>query len=161
LPHFRAIETDVDFDTPLHGSTGPILVRRISEFDGCTASFVRSAGEAGYRWIEDLNGATRDEPLPTGVGAVPLNINGGAPGGPRARVPEARDGPRQPHPADQYAGQTDPGDRWNRCRCRVRGAGWRHRSDCRPNRVVRRRNWIRTPVDVVRRWAPRRFAGGR
>jgi choline dehydrogenase len=82
LPHFRAIETDVDFDTPLHGSDGPILVRRVSEFDGCTASFVRSAGEAGYRWIDDLNGATLERPLPTGVGAVPLNINGGTRVGP-------------------------------------------------------------------------------
>ena len=82
LPHFRAIETDLDFDTPLHGSDGPILVRRVSEFDGCTAAFVRSVGEAGYRWIDDLNGATPEEPLPTGVGAVPLNINGGTRVGP-------------------------------------------------------------------------------
>jgi predicted dehydrogenase (TIGR03970 family) len=82
LPHFRAIETDLDFDAPLHGSDGPILVRRVSEFDGCTAAFVRSAGEAGYQWIEDLNGATLEEPLPTGVGAVPLNINGGTRVGP-------------------------------------------------------------------------------
>ena len=29
LPHFRAIETDLDFDGPLHGSDGPILVRRV------------------------------------------------------------------------------------------------------------------------------------
>jgi predicted dehydrogenase (TIGR03970 family) len=82
LPHFRAIETDVDFDTPLHGSEGPILVRRVAEFDGCTAAFVRAAGEAGYRWIDDLNGATAHEALPTGVGAVPLNINGGTRVGP-------------------------------------------------------------------------------
>jgi len=82
MPHFRAIETDVDFDTPLHGSNGPILVRRVSEFDGCTASFVRSVGEAGFRWIDDLNGATLEEPLPPGVGAVPLNINGGTRVGP-------------------------------------------------------------------------------
>lgn len=82
LPHFRAIETDLDFDNPLHGSDGPILVRRVDEFDGCTASFVRSAGEAGYRWIDDLNGATPEEPLPPGVGAVPLNINGGTRVGP-------------------------------------------------------------------------------
>jgi predicted dehydrogenase (TIGR03970 family) len=82
LPHFRAIETDLDFDTPLHGLGGPILIRRVSEFDGCTASFVRSAGAAGYRWIDDLNGATGDQPLPRGVGAVPLNINGGTRVGP-------------------------------------------------------------------------------
>lgn len=82
LPHFRAIETDIDFDTQLHGSDGPILVRRVSEFDGCTASFVRSVGEAGYRWIDDLNGMTPGEPFPTGIGAVPLNINGGTRVGP-------------------------------------------------------------------------------
>jgi choline dehydrogenase len=82
LPHFRAIETDVDFDTALHGADGPILVRRVAEFDGCTASFVRSASDAGYRWIDDLNGATPDEPLPPGIGAVPLNIDGGTRVGP-------------------------------------------------------------------------------
>jgi choline dehydrogenase len=82
LPHFQAIETDLDFGTELHGSDGPIIVRRVSEFDGCTAAFVRSAGEAGYRWIADLNGATLDEPLQAGVGAVPLNINGGTRVGP-------------------------------------------------------------------------------
>jgi choline dehydrogenase len=82
LPHFRAVETDLDFDTPLHGSDGPILVKRVAEFDGCTAAFVRAAIEAGYRWIDDLNGATLEEPLPTGVGAVPLNIDGGTRVGP-------------------------------------------------------------------------------
>jgi choline dehydrogenase len=82
FPHFLAIETDVDFETPLHGSDGPILVRRVSEFDGCTASFVRSATAAGYRWIDDLNGTAAGQPLPRGVGAVPLNINGGTRVGP-------------------------------------------------------------------------------
>jgi choline dehydrogenase len=82
LPHFRDIETDQDFDNPLHGSDGPILVRRVAEFDGCTAAFVQSTTEAGYEWISDLNGATPEDPLPPGVGAVPLNINGGTRVGP-------------------------------------------------------------------------------
>jgi choline dehydrogenase len=82
LPHFRAVETDLDFDTPVHGSDGPISVRRVAEFDGCTAAFVRAVGESGYRWVDDLNGATLDDPLPTGIGAVPLNINGGTRVGP-------------------------------------------------------------------------------
>lgn len=81
LPHFRAIENDLDFDTAVHGSDGPILVRRVSEFDGCTASFVRSATEAGFDWIGDLNGGTPVDSAP-GVGAVPLNINGGTRVGP-------------------------------------------------------------------------------
>ncbi len=93
LPHFRAVETDLDFDTAVHGADGPISVRRVAEFDGCTAAFVRAAGEAGYRWVDDLNGATLDDPLPTGIGAVPLNINGGTrvgPGGAYLRPAMAR-----------------------------------------------------------------------
>jgi choline dehydrogenase len=82
LPHFRAIEKDLDFVGPLHGSDGPILVRRVAEFDGCTASFVDAATEIGYSWIADLNGAAEGKPLPAGVGAVPLNINGGTRIGP-------------------------------------------------------------------------------
>jgi choline dehydrogenase len=82
LPHFTAIENDLDFDGPLHGSGGPISVRRVSEFDGCTAAFVESAREAGFGWIDDLNGATPQRPLPPGVGAVPLNIDAGTRVGP-------------------------------------------------------------------------------
>ena len=84
LPHFKAIENDVDFAGPLHGSKGPITVRRVAEFDGCTASFVESTRVAGFNWISDLNGSTPDSPLPPGVGAVPLNIDAGnrvGPGG--------------------------------------------------------------------------------
>jgi predicted dehydrogenase (TIGR03970 family) len=82
LPHFLAIETDTDFDGPLHGAVGPIQVQRVNEFDGCTATFVNAAMEAGYQWVDDLNGSTRDAPLPSGVGAVPLNVNGGTRVGP-------------------------------------------------------------------------------
>ena len=84
LPHFRAVENDLDFVGPLHGADGPILVRRVAEFDGCTASFVDAATEMGYPWVADLNGANAGKPLPSGVGALPLNINGGiriGPGG--------------------------------------------------------------------------------
>jgi len=82
LPHFRAVETDVDFQGPLHGGAGPIRIQRVAEFDGCTATFVDSAIAAGYRWVDDLNGSTTDAPLPSGIGAVPLNINGGTRVGP-------------------------------------------------------------------------------
>jgi choline dehydrogenase-like flavoprotein len=77
-----AIENDIDVTGPLHGSSGPIVVRRVGEFDGCTASFVEAALDAGYRWVHDLNGATPEAPLPLGVGAVPLNIHGGTRVGP-------------------------------------------------------------------------------
>lgn len=82
LPHFRAIETDLDFATALHGSEGPIKVRRVHEFDGCTAAFVDAVSAAGYGWIDDLNGSDADAALPPGVGAVPLNIDGGTRLGP-------------------------------------------------------------------------------
>ncbi len=84
LPHFLAVENDLDFVGPLHGSEGPILVRRVSEFDGCTETFVNAATEMGYPWVADLNGAAPDRPLSAGIGAVPLNIDGGiriGPGG--------------------------------------------------------------------------------
>ena len=84
LPHFLALENDLDFVGPLHGDDGPILVRRVAEFDGCTASFVDAATEMGYPWVADLNGASMDKPLPAGIGAVPLNIDRGiriGPGG--------------------------------------------------------------------------------
>ncbi len=150
LPHFRAIETDLDFDTPLHGSDGPIIVRRVSEFDGCTASFVRAAGEAGYRWVDDLNGATLEEPLPTGVGAVPLNINGGTrvgPGG--AYLQPAMDRTNLTLLTNTRVGRVRivrrPGGR--------RGLRWArrcHRSDRRSNHTVRRCNRIGAPADAVR-----------
>lgn len=82
LPHFRAIENDLDFDTAVHGSDGPITVRRVSEFDGCTASFVSAAMAAGHPWIADLNGSTAEHPVDAGVGAVPLNIHQGTRMGP-------------------------------------------------------------------------------
>jgi choline dehydrogenase len=82
LPHFRAIENDLDFSGPLHGDSGPITVRRVREFDGCTASFVAAAEAAGHPWIDDLSGGDTAAPLPAGVGAVPLNIDSGTRVGP-------------------------------------------------------------------------------
>ncbi|GFG73126.1 dehydrogenase [Mycobacterium botniense] len=70
--HFRSIETDLDFDTPAHGSCGPIPVRRTREITGPSEAFIAAAERAGYGWIADLNdvGPT----MPSGVGAVPLNV---------------------------------------------------------------------------------------
>lgn len=79
LPHFRAIETDVDFDGPLHGSSGPMIIRRVTEFEEGAAAFVAAARARGFDWIEDLNGEAAGQ---SGVGAVPLNIDGGTRLGP-------------------------------------------------------------------------------
>ena len=72
LDHFRAIETDLDFDGPAHGDSGPILVRRTREMTGTTERFIAAAERAGFSWIADLNDCG-PEPVP-GVGAIPLNI---------------------------------------------------------------------------------------
>lgn len=78
LPHFRAIETDLDFTGPLHGADGPIPVRRVREFSAGTEQFVHRVLGVGFGWIEDLNGGGPFE----GIGALPLNVEGGARIGP-------------------------------------------------------------------------------
>lgn len=70
--HFRAIETDLDFDGPAHGSAGPIPVCRVREMTRTTKSFVAAAERAGFGWTVDLNDVGSDGR--SGVGAVPLNI---------------------------------------------------------------------------------------
>ncbi|MGH3957811.1 mycofactocin dehydrogenase MftG [Mycobacterium sp.] len=78
--HFRAIETDLDFTGPAHGRSGPIPVRRTTEINGSTALFVDAAQQAGFSWIDDLNDV--GPAMPSGVGAVPLNIVDGVRTGP-------------------------------------------------------------------------------
>jgi predicted dehydrogenase (TIGR03970 family) len=72
LDHYRAIETDLDFDTPAHGDSGPIRVRRTHDLIGATETFVAATERAGFPWIADLNDVGPE--MPSGVGAVPLNI---------------------------------------------------------------------------------------
>jgi predicted dehydrogenase (TIGR03970 family) len=74
IGHFRAIETDLDFTGPAHGDSGPIPIHRTNEIIGSTAAFVTSAQQAGFSWIVDLNDMGSASALPSGVGAVPLNI---------------------------------------------------------------------------------------
>lgn len=80
LPHFRAIETDLDFNGPLHGDAGPIPVRRVREFSTGTERFVQAVTARGFRWIDDLNGAGPTD----GVGPLPLNVRDGIRVGPGA-----------------------------------------------------------------------------
>jgi choline dehydrogenase len=72
LEHFRAIETDLDFDGPAHGKTGPIPVRRTREMTGTTETFIAAAERAGFSWIPDLNDSGSE--AISGIGTVPLNI---------------------------------------------------------------------------------------
>ncbi len=72
LDSYRAIETDLDFDGPMHGDHGPIPVRRTHEMTGTTEVFIAAAHRVGFEWIADLNDAG-SQPV-SGIGAVPLNI---------------------------------------------------------------------------------------
>lgn len=84
VEHFRAIETDLDFTGPAHGDSGPIPIRRTREIVGSTALFVDAALSDGFGWVPDLNDVAAAEALPSGVGAVPLNIVDGTRIGPGA-----------------------------------------------------------------------------
>jgi 5-(hydroxymethyl)furfural/furfural oxidase len=70
LPYFRQVEHDLDFTGPLHGSAGPIPVRRHREEEW--PLFCRTIADVlrrqGYASIADLNG-----PFEDGVGAVPMS----------------------------------------------------------------------------------------
>ena len=82
LAHFRSVETDLDFPHgSAHGDSGPIPVRRSREIVGSTAMFVDAARRAGFSWLPDLNDG-ESPGLPTGIGAVPLNIVEGVRTGP-------------------------------------------------------------------------------
>jgi predicted dehydrogenase (TIGR03970 family) len=82
VEHFRAIETDLDFTGPAHGASGPIAVQRSPEIIGSTATFVEAARRHGFDWLPDLNDVDSVAGLPSGVGAVPLNIVDGTRIGP-------------------------------------------------------------------------------
>lgn len=81
-PHYRAIETDLDF--PDRADGGPIAIRRTRELLGSTATFVDAARAAGLRWLPDLNAEPTGDNTPPGIGAVPLNIVEGVRRGPGA-----------------------------------------------------------------------------
>ena len=84
VEHYRAIETDLDFAGSAHGDSGPITVRRTHEIIGSTATFVDAARRHGFDWLPDLNDVEDEDALPSGVGAVPLNIVDGLRVGPGA-----------------------------------------------------------------------------
>ncbi|MEU0495280.1 mycofactocin system GMC family oxidoreductase MftG [Mycobacterium sp. NPDC006124] len=79
LPHFRDVETDLDFTGPLHGANGPLRIGRITDFEEGAVAFVDAARRHGFDWVEDLNGSAGGRP---GVGPVPLNVERGTRVGP-------------------------------------------------------------------------------
>lgn len=72
LPFFRKLERDLDVGGDLHGTDGPIPIRRVSPSD--TSGFVSAVELAllsrGREWREDQNGAWED-----GVYPIALNLD--------------------------------------------------------------------------------------
>ncbi len=62
LPFFKKLESDRDFDGPLHGKDGPIHVQRYPEsaWPGFTRGVLAAVERAGWRNIKDQNGEFSD-----------------------------------------------------------------------------------------------------
>lgn len=62
LPYFRKLETDMDYDGPVHGSSGPIAISRVmpEEWPGFTRATMQALTAAGYRNIGDQNAVFED-----------------------------------------------------------------------------------------------------
>ncbi len=62
LPYFRKLETDMDFDGPMHGKNGPINISRVPEdqWPGFTRAAAAAFFALGYRNIGDQNAVFED-----------------------------------------------------------------------------------------------------
>ena len=67
LPYFRRLESDRDFDGPLHGKSGPLPIRRHRRQDwtGYTRGVADSFAAMGYQILDDQNGEWADGVIPT------------------------------------------------------------------------------------------------
>jgi len=69
LPYFRKLESDRDFDGPLHGRDGPVGLRRIPEqrWPAFTRATCAAVEEAGFRNLGDQNAAFGDGYCPIAI----------------------------------------------------------------------------------------------
>jgi 5-(hydroxymethyl)furfural/furfural oxidase len=72
LPYFKKLESDADFDGPLHGQCGPVSIQRHrpAHWSGFTHSVVQIFGGMGYPMQEDQNGVWAD-----GIYATAINVD--------------------------------------------------------------------------------------
>jgi 5-(hydroxymethyl)furfural/furfural oxidase len=70
LPYFRKLETDLDFAGELHGSNGPVPIRRTKQEDwpALTRAVFQFAQERQIPYVADMNADFRD-----GYGSVPMS----------------------------------------------------------------------------------------
>jgi 5-(hydroxymethyl)furfural/furfural oxidase len=74
LPFFRRLETDLDFNGPLHGADGPVIIRRLprSEWDGFTVAATDWLEQQGHAFRPDMNAEFGD-----GYAPLPLSNSAG------------------------------------------------------------------------------------
>ncbi len=72
LPYFRKLESDRDFDGPLHGADGPIGIRRLfpEVWPGYTHAVMDAAKAAGFDYLEDMNGDFADGYFPVTISNI-------------------------------------------------------------------------------------------
>jgi 5-(hydroxymethyl)furfural/furfural oxidase len=69
LPYFRKLETDQQFDGPLHGKSGPLPIRRVTRenWSGFSRATADSFALAGMEFFDDQNGGFEDGYFPMTV----------------------------------------------------------------------------------------------
>jgi len=72
LPFFRKLETDLDYDGPLHGKDGPMKLLRTPEaqWPGFTRAMMKAVEEEGWRNIRDQNAAFGDGFFPVAIANI-------------------------------------------------------------------------------------------
>ena len=72
LPYFRKLETDQQFDGPLHGKSGPLPIRRVTRenWSGFSKATADSFALAGMEFFADQNGGFEDGYFPMTVSNV-------------------------------------------------------------------------------------------
>ncbi|HTI84962.1 MAG TPA: GMC family oxidoreductase N-terminal domain-containing protein [Acetobacteraceae bacterium] len=69
LPYFKKLESDADFDEPLHGRCGPVSIQRHrpANWSGFTRTVTEIFAGMGYPMLEDQNGPWADGIYPTAL----------------------------------------------------------------------------------------------
>jgi 5-(hydroxymethyl)furfural/furfural oxidase len=69
LPFFNKLETDTDFDGPMHGKDGPLPLRRIfaDKWPGYTNAVMEAVAEKGFKYHEDQNATFEDGYYPLAI----------------------------------------------------------------------------------------------
>ena len=71
LPFFRKLESDQDFDGPLHGKDGPVPLRRISTgWPGFVRGVFEAVQDHGWTNIKDQNGVFTDGYFPIAISNI-------------------------------------------------------------------------------------------